>query len=490
MTRILAAALAALAAACSDGPADPGGDIVFGGEARPQNLPLACADLDYPTYGADNGLFATSASGLVEGSFDPSLVPLTPGQVRALVSMWVTAPDAPICTATFVGPTLLVTAAHCIQSGETYHIRMGADPATDGAERLDVVELSVHPRLDLAWLRVDREPSSGVTPVAVSERLVDAGRVGEIVEAAGQGKRFDGDSGLRFRLTPIISAPPEELWVDGAGRGGLCFGDSGGPLLAVSPTDGRVEVLAVLSAGAGDCIGVDIFQQLGAAPSFLPDDRTPRSQTPTTCVGPSGRISAAGRCLDDGTLETCVDGQWTSTACDAGLVCDYLPVLDERICVASAQRCGGVPDTGRCEEDVLTWCDDRGQVQVRDCGACGESCEFSAETQRFSCRPSLCDTLGKAGHCAGDVLEYCDEVGRFRQLDCTQFGQACGTADGVSRCFVQPGTCDRIGFRGECLGDVAVFCDAGGDLRWENCAVFGDTCGFIDDEIGFFCVDR
>ncbi|MEM9492164.1 MAG: hypothetical protein AAGC55_23660 [Myxococcota bacterium] len=39
---------------------------------------------------------------------------------------------------------------------------------------------------------------------------------------------------------------------------------------------------------------------------------------------------------------------------------------------------------------------------------------------------------------------------------------------------------------GQCDGDVAQWCDSG-ELRSENCAAQGLSCGYIDDEIGYYC---
>lgn len=51
------------------------------------------------------------------------------------------------------------------------------------------------------------------------------------------------------------------------------------------------------------------------------------------------------------------------------------------------------------------------------------------------------------------------------------------------------GGCDGLDYRGRCSGDVAEWCQ-GGRLRSYDCAEDGRTCGYVDDAIGYYCVDR
>ena len=468
------------------------GEIVFGGDANPVDRPAQCSALDFPAPGDPD--LSQSLAGVVEGTEDPSVTPLTAGQRRAIASVWTRDPPAVLCSATFIGPDLLASAAHCFDDSCTeprcrgrFRVRLGDRPNRRDPG-LEVDGWAVDERLDLAWIRLVEPPADPVTPIPLSPRLRTPEELLDVpVEAAGHGLRFDGDSELRFGLTTVLGVPGEEVQVDGRGRGGLCFGDSGGPLLWIAPEDDRVEIVGVLSRGSTDCLGQDLFTQVGAAPGFFEaQGPTPRAETPRTCETELGPVREGGRCAGADTVLTCAEGRAASVPCTGGTVCN---VVSERAeCTPVDSACDGLPAAGDCEGNVLTWCD-KGEVRQRDCGACQEQCAFSESTQAHTCLADICGRIGEAGRCAGDVLEYCDPVGRFRQVDCRQFGQRCATVDGNARCAIPPGTCDEIGFRGRCEGDVAVFCEDGG-FFWTNCDSLGATCGFIDDDIGFFCVPR
>lgn len=490
---ILWASAAGLACGSSADVSGSESNLEFGFSGEPVARAGVCAELDHPTPIPPR--FETTVSGIVDGTRTPSQIPLTPGQESAIVSIWSLDTPAPLCTGTFIGPRTLVTAAHCLPDGSRrctpdtcgigFEVRFGADPEQPTA-RVAVSAWQNHPRLDLAWMQTQEPHPPDVTPIGLSDDRIGTDRVGDTVEVAGHGKRFDGDVGRRFQVTTLVRVPGDEVWVDGAGRGGLCFGDSGGPILQIDEASRQVEVVGVLSRGSLDCLGEDIFAQVGAAPEFLQDAGvSDRADLPTTCSGPRGPVTSVGRCLDSMTLQECDGAQAVSRTCAAG-TCGWNG--QRHACLPFDPTCDAIPPEGLCEGEVLRWCE-RGQVQARNCGACGEQCVFSQDTQAHACARSECPDLGSAGRCASNVLEYCDDRGRFRQLDCAAFGQACGVEAGTARCALPPGTCPELGFEGQCIGDVAVFCAGTGlrELRWENCASLGLGCGFINDDIGFFC---
>ena len=40
---------------------------------------------------------------------------------------------------------------------------------------------------------------------------------------------------------------------------------------------------------------------------------------------------------------------------------------------------------GRCDGEVATWCNDRGQLETRDCSAQGETCRLVDDDTGFFC---------------------------------------------------------------------------------------------------------
>ena len=70
--------------------------------------------------------------------------------------------------------------------------------------------------------------------------------------------------------------------------------------------------------------------------------------------------------------------------------------------------------------------------------------------------------------------------------DCACGGELCGfdVAQGGAGCM--PDACMGIDYLGECQGQTAVWCESGA-LQMVDCAAQGKTCGFIDDQTGYYC---
>ncbi len=49
--------------------------------------------------------------------------------------------------------------------------------------------------------------------------------------------------------------------------------------------------------------------------------------------------------------------------------------------------------------------------------------------------------------------------------------------------------CEHLGYAGMCQGSAAVWCDQGRLLRLD-CAQLGARCDWVDDELGFYCLER
>lgn len=55
---------------------------------------------------------------------------------------------------------------------------------------------------------------------------------------------------------------------------------------------------------------------------------------------------------------------------------------------------------------------------------------------------------------------------------------------------IPPEGCGALDFLGRCNGDVAEWCDPDGVRAFVDCAREGQLCTYVDDDLGFFCVDR
>ncbi|MGF1511488.1 MAG: trypsin-like serine protease [Myxococcota bacterium] len=421
--------------------------------------PAECDDTDFPTGVARTG------NGLVNGTTAPSVVALTPGQIQALVSVW---SDTGFCSGIVVGPGSVLTAAHCtIESNLS--VRFGRDALQPSARR-DVISIAVHPELDLAMLRLAEDALSDldVTPIALGRHSIGLDDIGTLVEVAGFGLSVERDGLLGFLASPLVRVGAETVDVDGGGRQGLCFGDSGGPILMVDPNEEDVRVMGVLSEGDLDCIGEDRYALVEPGLAFLERVGAPLAGSgPPVC----GRITERGGCSSTGNALACTGDGLSESICP--VTCGFNG--EGYGCIDAPSDCGDVPSTGRCSANTLSWCEE-GVVRQRQCDACGETCRFVPEGDTYACVFEACGDLGSSGRCAGDtVVEYCDVSNRFRQFDCASIGQRCAVEAGRARCVVPPGTCARLGGRGECQGDLRIFCQ-GADFGWDNCAAFGARC--------------
>jgi secreted trypsin-like serine protease len=163
----------------------------------------------------------------------------------------------PYCGATLIAPSVAVTAAHCVHrepAGTRFGIGFGAVYSSPGQRARQVL---VHPaydpssapryRHDVALLILE-------TPATVVPGTVAGAQTNDLLTYVGYGRtttgdyhRSDGYSGERKSAAQKVYAKDTlNLFTQGSG-GGLCWGDSGGPLLR----PGTTEVLGVLADFAG-----------------------------------------------------------------------------------------------------------------------------------------------------------------------------------------------------------------------------------------------
>ena len=106
--------------------------------------------------------------------------------------------------------------------------------------------------------------------------------------------------------------------------------------------------------------------------------------------------------------------------------------------------------------------------------------------------PTGCGELDYLGRCDGTVAEWCerDQIARH---DCADEGKSCGYVDNQVGYYCvdgpAPDPCGGVDPLGQCDGDVARWCE-NGQLRSRDCGAEGYACAWVDDETGYFCVER
>ena len=270
------------------------------------------APLDAPDE-EDHGESAVQISPKVFfGTSQPTHVALTPGQVKAIASL-------NGCSGTVVAPRWVATASHCGLPNVT-QICFGNRPDTT-----DICVNSVrsidHPQGDLTLLEMARdirEVAPDIELIPLFTEALDASWNGRTAEASGYGQNESGGSGVKaFTAEPIVQIAGDSVTIDGQGQRGVCFGDSGGPLM-VRAGDGTTRVIGVLSHGDESCVGRDHYTRIDTYLSWIEGFIGPVAQPSPPDFDGDGVEDATDNCRqapNPGQLDS--DGDGIGDICDA-----------------------------------------------------------------------------------------------------------------------------------------------------------------------------
>ncbi len=393
---IFAALLAASAfAACSRDRLEPTEDV--------------CGDLRSSTGRVVGG----------EAGHDPSVVDLSPAQVNAVGAILVTITDVVIlCTATLVGPDVILTSAHCVPADTVgIEFRTGTD-LMDPAATFDAVSWVRHPLYDdmgggapdhdlaVAILGGDTA-SAGIEPILVNDAYMSI--LGQDVQAVGYGGTAEpGNTSRYWTVQQVALELPFAYSISDGGLSGLCPGDSGGPLLYTVPGSGVRVMGTASSISDGSCLGASNFSRTDTSMDWL---------EPLVPTGPCLFTTFTGHCDGDMAI-WCEAGEVVTEDCSAfGMQCGP----DGEGLMRCVPMCGVETFAGRCDGDTAIWCE-ADEVVTEDCAGHGMVCALLADGTR-RCTDE-CTALGLAGACVGETARWCED-GVIRQRDCALCEQIC-----------------------------------------------------------------
>ncbi|HWO64246.1 MAG TPA: trypsin-like serine protease [Umezawaea sp.] len=159
------------------------------------------------------------------------------------------------CSATIIAPTWILTAQHCVASAATYTFRVGSLDQTSGGTLVNAVSITQHPSVDLALVKIDRSVSTTYAPLGTTTAV----QSGQTVQLYGWGATCTNQPEINCQSRYLKVADTTVTSVNGRDyRGGIAVsvrrgngiaagGDSGGPMFATSPVDGRRYQVGVAS---------------------------------------------------------------------------------------------------------------------------------------------------------------------------------------------------------------------------------------------------
>jgi hypothetical protein len=213
-----------------------------------------------------------------------------------------------------------------------------------------------------------------VEPVPILTEDMSNAWIGRTAEAAGYGQQEDGGFNEReFTAEPIVNLDSDMLTIDGEGVHGVCFGDSGGPVMVIA-TDGTVRVAGALSGGDSNCVGLDNFTRVDVYRDWIESYTGPTNVDPQGC----GAISSMGRCIDGSAVYCQGEDTLITDACTGGTTCGWDASAEGFRCISGADPCQGYDNYGACDGQTARWCE-AGAPRARDCAACDQICEINTD---------------------------------------------------------------------------------------------------------------
>jgi secreted trypsin-like serine protease len=207
--------------------------------------------------------------------------------VAFLYSEFSNSDDAQLCSGTLVTPSVILTAAHCVEfangSPEQYLAYFGTnvlvEADTGEIDTIPIKAYDFHPAWnidnleagnDIGMVALERPVPAAVQPVPINREPLED-HIGEEVQLVGWGRTSgEGqDFGVKRETTSTLENTQELLIQYGSATANTCQGDSGGPNFM---TVGGVEVIAgITSYGNVGCNDYGVGTRVDRFTEFIDD---------------------------------------------------------------------------------------------------------------------------------------------------------------------------------------------------------------------------
>ncbi|CAM3552052.1 S1 family peptidase [Stackebrandtia soli] len=215
-------------------------------------LALAATALSLPAHAA------TPSPAAIDSDGDPGTTIVGGGPVND-PKPWIAAlhnGGAFTCTSSQIGSEWIITAAHCVEGGGNYSVRIGSlDRSSGGTERA-VSEVHMHPDYawplnDIALLRLAQPFDNEYAPMANSAD-VQLGQASTIYGWGSENADWSGPLPERLKYSNGVTSTEgcqTTNVICMVGDGGVAGGDSGGPGFVQSPVTGEYVLAGVCAIG-------------------------------------------------------------------------------------------------------------------------------------------------------------------------------------------------------------------------------------------------